>query len=88
MSRGMARISLTPKRPTAAEVVVREGFICPICMQDLGTIDELQDHFESDHTEEDKTLLQQLKGLLGRIFRAHTVLAFKNTAVSLSGYAA
>ena len=62
MSRPSPRSSLSPQRPTAAEVVVREGFICPICMQDLGTIDELQDHFEHDHTEEDKSILQQLKG--------------------------
>lgn len=62
MSRPTTRTSFTPQRPTASEVVVREGFICPICMQDLGTIDELQEHFERDHTEEDKTLLQQLKG--------------------------
>ncbi|OWA52839.1 Rabenosyn-5 [Hypsibius exemplaris] len=64
MSRSVPRSSLTPQRPTAAEVVVREGFICPICMQDLGTIDELQEHFERDHTEEDKSILQQLKGML------------------------
>ena len=65
MSRPTARrASLTPQRPTASEVVVREGFICPICMQDLGTIGELQEHFERDHTEEDKSLLQQLKGAI------------------------
>lgn len=54
---------MTSRGFSSADVVVREGFICPICMQDLGSIDDLQDHFESDHAEEDRTLLQQLKGI-------------------------
>ena len=42
---------------------IREGLLCPICMEDLGTINQLQSHFEEAHnTEEDKDVLQSFKG--------------------------
>jgi hypothetical protein len=42
---------------------IREGFICPICMEDLVTDDQLLLHFEEAHdTEEDKDVLQAFKG--------------------------
>ena len=41
---------------------VREGFLCPICMQDLTSITQLQAHFEEEHSNEDKAVLQSLKG--------------------------
>lgn len=42
---------------------IREGFICPICMEDLVTVDQLLQHFEEAHdTEEDKDVLQSFKG--------------------------
>ena len=42
---------------------IREGFICPICMEDLVTVDKLLQHFEVAHdTEEDKDVLQSFKG--------------------------
>lgn len=40
---------------------IREGFLCPICMQDLGTVVQLQSHFEEEHSE-DKDVLDHLKG--------------------------
>lgn len=40
-----------------------EGFLCPICMKDLGTVSQLQGHFEEEHSSEDKALFQQLKGI-------------------------
>lgn len=49
---------------TAAEV--REGFLCPMCMKDLGTVTMLQGHFEEEHSNEDKDVLQQLRGLFGK----------------------
>lgn len=45
---------------TAAEV--REGFLCPMCMKDLETVTMLQGHFEEEHSNEDKDVLQQLRG--------------------------
>lgn len=41
---------------------VREGFLCPICMTDLGSFHKLQNHFETSHTAEDKAVLDQIKG--------------------------
>lgn len=42
---------------------IREGFICPICMEDLVTVDFLLEHFEVAHdTEEDKDILKSFKG--------------------------
>ena len=41
-----------------------EGFLCPICMKDLGTVSQLQGHFEEAHSTEDKAVLQSIRGLL------------------------
>ncbi|ESO10047.1 hypothetical protein HELRODRAFT_167891 [Helobdella robusta] len=50
-----------------SEVGVLEGFICPICFQDLGSLYNLTDHFELTHnSEEDKALLFQIKGIFGK----------------------
>ena len=40
---------------------VMEGFLCPICMEDLGTVSQLQEHFEKDHNE-DRDLVDSFKG--------------------------
>jgi len=45
-----------------ASVEIREGFLCPICLQDLGSVIQLQDHFELAHAGEDNAVLNQLKG--------------------------
>ena len=47
-----------------AGVEILEGFLCPICVQDLGSVVNLQDHFEIAHSAEDRALLNQLKGWL------------------------
>ena len=41
---------------------VLEGFICPICFQNLGSMVLLHDHFETAHSDEDRALLNQIKG--------------------------
>lgn len=43
-----------------------EGFLCPICMKDLGTVSQLQGHFEEEHSSEDKAVFQQLKGFFDK----------------------
>ncbi|KAH9512599.1 hypothetical protein Btru_038926 [Bulinus truncatus] len=43
-----------------------EGFLCPICMKDLGTVTQLQGHFEEEHSSEDKAVFQQLKGFFDK----------------------
>lgn len=49
-----------------AEGEIREGLLCPICLQDLKTVDQLQDHFELTHSTEDQDVFQALKGFLGK----------------------
>ena len=44
-----------------AGIEILEGFLCPICVQDLGSVAQLQDHFELAHAGEDKALLNQIK---------------------------
>ena len=34
---------------------VQEGFLCPLCMKDLGTQRQLQTHFIDEHSTEDPT---------------------------------
>ena len=41
---------------------IREGFLCPMCMQDLGTVSQLQQHFDEAHPNEDSDVIQQIKG--------------------------
>uniref|UniRef100_H2ZA54 FYVE-type domain-containing protein n=1 Tax=Ciona savignyi TaxID=51511 RepID=H2ZA54_CIOSA len=45
---------------------VKEGFLCPICVQDLGSFHKLQNHFETKHTAEDKAIFDQVKGLFSK----------------------
>lgn len=45
---------------------IREGFLCPMCMKDLGTVSQLQSHFEEAHSTEDKVALNQLRGLFDK----------------------
>ena len=47
---------------------VKEGFLCPMCMQDLGTASDLHNHFEEYHSG-DKAGLRQIKGMLGKAKR-------------------
>lgn len=48
---------------------ILEGFLCPICVQDLGSLAQLHDHFDLAHVGEDKALLNQIKGLFGKAKR-------------------
>jgi len=46
-----------------AEQEVLEGFLCPLCMQDLGDVIQLQVHFEEAHAKEDQAFVQSLKDI-------------------------
>ncbi|TRY75257.1 hypothetical protein TCAL_10088 [Tigriopus californicus] len=48
---------------------VKEGFLCPICMEDLGDVIQLQVHFEEKHSKEDPVFIQGLKDLFGKAKR-------------------
>ena len=45
-----------------AGVEIKEGFLCPMCMQDLGTVAQLTAHFEDQHANEDKDVINEIKG--------------------------
>ncbi|XP_050413256.1 rabenosyn-5 [Patella vulgata] len=48
---------------------IMEGFLCPVCLKDFGTVSQLQDHFEDAHSSEDKAVLQSLKGFFDKAKR-------------------
>ena len=45
---------------------IRQGFICPICLSDLGDVQQLQSHFAQFHKDtaafDDGYISTQLKG--------------------------
>ncbi|XP_018018523.1 rabenosyn-5 isoform X1 [Hyalella azteca] len=45
---------------------IMEGFLCPVCLQDLTSIAQLQVHFEEKHSAEDKALLNSLKSIFSK----------------------
>jgi len=45
---------------------ILEGFLCPLCMKDLGDVIQLQIHFEENHSKEDQAFLQSIKDLFGK----------------------
>ncbi|KAJ7370738.1 Rabenosyn-5 [Desmophyllum pertusum] len=47
---------------------IKEGFICPMCMKDLGNALVLQKHFEESHSE-DKDTLHRMRGMFGKAKR-------------------
>jgi len=62
---------------------VREGFLCPICVKDLGSFHKLQNHFESTHSAEDKAVFEQVKGRLLTLY--FFIFAVKIVASEFSG---
>lgn len=57
----------TLKTMAAIQAEIIEGFLCPMCMKDFGTVTQLQHHFEDAHNAEDKAVFQQLKGNVSRV---------------------
>lgn len=43
----------------AAEV--KEGFLCPLCLKDLQSFYQLQDHYEEAHSGDNRHVSGQLK---------------------------
>lgn len=40
---------------------VKEGFLCPLCLKDLQSFYQLQDHYEEEHSGDDGHVRGQLK---------------------------
>lgn len=52
-----ARIFQEPQSP-----VDKEGFLCPICVQDFGSAQGLANHFDSAHNDQSTDVLDHVKG--------------------------
>ncbi|NXA54741.1 RBNS5 protein, partial [Nothocercus julius] len=52
----------------AAEV--REGFLCPLCLQDLQSLRQLQAHYEEEHSGEERDVRAPLRNLVQKAKRA------------------
>lgn len=40
---------------------VKEGFLCPLCLKDLQSFYQLQEHYEEEHSGDDRHVRGQLK---------------------------
>lgn len=51
---------------TSSGQLEAEGFLCPLCMKDLVSPAQLEQHWKKAHPQEDNDVLRQLKGLFGK----------------------
>jgi len=65
-----------------AQGEVLEGFLCPLCMKDLGDVIQLQVHFDESHSKEDQAFVQSLKDLFGKAKKK--ILSDEETISTLS----
>ncbi|XP_037334146.2 rabenosyn-5 [Pungitius pungitius] len=49
---------------------VKEGFLCPLCLKDLQSFYQLQDHYEEEHSGDDRHVRGQLKSLVQKAMKA------------------
>ncbi|XP_068454414.1 rabenosyn-5 [Clinocottus analis] len=49
---------------------VKEGFLCPLCLKDLQSFYQLQDHYEEEHSGDDRHVRGQLKNLVQKAKKA------------------
>ncbi|XP_062854612.1 rabenosyn-5 [Trichomycterus rosablanca] len=51
-------------------VEVKEGFLCPLCLKDLQSFYQLQDHYEEEHSGDHRHVSGQLKSLMQKAKKA------------------
>ncbi|XP_067836854.1 rabenosyn-5, partial [Heptranchias perlo] len=57
----------TGRGGTSSSGEIREGFLCPLCLKDLHSVQQLQSHYEEAHSgEDDGHMVGQIKTLFGR----------------------
>lgn len=49
---------------------MKEGFLCPLCLKDLQSFYQLQDHFEEEHSGDNRHVSGQLKSLMQKAKKA------------------
>ncbi|XP_060912856.1 rabenosyn-5 [Labrus mixtus] len=57
---------------------VKEGFLCPLCLKDLQSFYQLQDHYEEEHSGDDRHVRGQLKSLVQKAMKAKDKLLKKD----------
>nr|XP_055024059.1 rabenosyn-5 [Misgurnus anguillicaudatus]XP_055024060.1 rabenosyn-5 [Misgurnus anguillicaudatus] len=57
-----------PSLEDSAEV--KEGFLCPLCLKDLQSFYQLQDHYEEEHSGDNRHVSGQLKSLMQKAKKA------------------
>lgn len=57
---------------------VKEGFLCPLCLKDLQSFYQLQDHYEEEHSGDDRHVRGQLKSLVQKAKKAKDKLLKKD----------
>ncbi|XP_077369296.1 rabenosyn-5 [Festucalex cinctus] len=58
----------SPFEDAAGEV--KEGFLCPLCLKDLQSFYQLQEHYEDEHSGEERHVRGQLKSLVQKAKKA------------------
>lgn len=56
--------------PFEGTAEVKEGFLCPLCLKDLQSFYQLQDHYEEEHSGDDRHVRGQLKSLVQKAKKA------------------
>ncbi|XP_076022660.1 rabenosyn-5 [Genypterus blacodes] len=56
--------------PPPFEGNVKEGFLCPLCLKDLQSFYQLQDHYEEEHSGDERHVRGQLKSLVQKAKKA------------------
>ncbi|XP_037131195.1 rabenosyn-5 [Syngnathus acus] len=66
----------SPFEEAAGEV--KEGFLCPLCLKDLQSFYQLQEHYEDEHSGEERHVRGQLKSLVQKAKKAKDKLLKKD----------
>lgn len=59
---------------------VKEGFLCPLCLKDLQSFYQLQDHYEEEHSGDDRHVRGQLKS------KSHVLVYSAIDVMTLQGW--
>lgn len=65
---------------------VKEGFLCPLCLKDLHSFYQLQDHYEEEHSGDDRHVRGQLKSLVQKAKKAKDKLLKRDGEDRLDSY--
>ncbi|XP_036434848.1 rabenosyn-5 [Colossoma macropomum] len=56
--------------PFEGSAEVKEGFLCPLCLKDLQSFYQLQDHYEEEHSGDNRHVGGQIKSLVQKAIKA------------------